>query len=85
MTQYDEDGNPVTNLGMIEIKVRRGAETIDTEVPEGSTVQALIEDGHLRGVTVASTRLNGSPADGSSPLQQGDTVEQVPKSGKQGY
>lgn len=85
MTRVDENGNPIPTPGMIEITVRRGAETVNTEVPDGSTVQFLIENGHLRGIQVASTRLNGAPVDGDPTLQKGDTVEQVPKSGRQGY
>lgn len=70
--------------GQIRVTIELGGEMITTEVPEGSTVQALIENGHLRGINAASTRLNGSPAAPSTPLRNGDSVSQVPKSGKQG-
>ncbi len=68
----------------ITVTIEMGSEIIRTTVDEGSTVQALIEDGHLRGIESASTRLNGAPAASSTPLQDGDSVSQVPKSGKQG-
>ncbi len=70
--------------GFIEITVERGGETIVTRVPEGSTVQALIEGNHLRGVEVANTRVNGAPAAAATSLRSGDSVAQVPKSGTQG-
>jgi len=71
-------------MTMIRISIERGGETVETNVPEGSSVSALIEDDHLRGVAVASTRVNGRPATGSTPLNDGDQVSQVPTSGKQG-
>lgn len=70
--------------GQIRVTIELGGEMITTEVPEGSTVQALIENGHLRGINAATTRLNGAPASVNSPLQDGDEVTQVPKSGRQG-
>jgi hypothetical protein len=84
MASYDDDGNKITKKGFIEILVQRGAEEIRTEVPEGSTISALIEDGHLRGVNVANTRLNNAPAGSGDTVYDGDTVTQVPRSGKQG-
>ncbi len=71
-------------MDQIKVTIERGGENVTTYVDEGSTVQALIEDGHLRGIESASTRLNGAPADPSTTLQEGDSVCQVPKSGKQG-
>lgn len=70
--------------GFIRINIERGGEYITTDVPEGSTVQALIDGDHLRGVQVSSTRVNGAPAENSTPLENGDSVSQIPKSGKQG-
>ena len=70
--------------GYIRVTIERGGEQTITDVPEGSTVGALIEQGHLRGVAVASTRVNGLPATGSTPISDGDTASEVPKSGKQG-
>ena len=70
--------------GMVNITVERGGEFLRTTVPEGSTIKALIEDGHLRGITVANTRVNGALANEDTPVQDGDTVSQIPKSGKQG-
>lgn len=69
---------------MVEITIERGGEYVRVEVPEGSTVSALIQDDHLRGINVSSTRVNGNLASPETPLQQGDQVAQVPKSGKQG-
>ena len=68
----------------ITVTIQMGGETITTSVPEGATVQALIEDGHLRGINAALTRVNGAPAAPDSPLCDGDQVSQVPKSGQQG-
>lgn len=68
----------------IKVTIEMGSEIITTSVDEGATVQALIEDGHLRGIEAASTRLNGAPASPGTPLQDGDSVSQVPKSGRQG-
>jgi hypothetical protein len=82
--EYDYEGNPVTSPGMIRIHIERGGESTTIEVPEDSSIQAVIEDGHLRGVDVANTRLNDAPASPSDGLQNGDTVTQIPKSGKQG-
>ena len=70
--------------GQIEITIERGGETITAFVPEGSTISALIREGHLRGIEVASTRINGAPAGVATTLREGDEVDQVPKSGKQG-
>jgi sulfur carrier protein ThiS len=70
--------------GMISVRIEKGGENVDTQVPEGSTIRALIEDNHLRGLEVVSTRVNGTPASDSTPLQEGDRISQVPKSGKQG-
>jgi molybdopterin converting factor small subunit len=70
--------------GYIEVTIERGGESVNTIVPEGSTLSALIQDGHLRGVDVATTRVNGAPADTKTPLRAGDSVAQVPKSGTQG-
>lgn len=75
--QYAEDGQ-------IEVTIERGGERVTAFVPEDSTVNALIEQGHLRGINVAGTRVNGGPADGDTRLQHGDQVTQVPKSGEQG-
>ncbi len=77
---YSED----VEDGMISVRIERGGEFVDTQVPEDSNVQALIEDGHLRGITTSSTRVNGEPATPNTPLQNGDQVSQIPKSGKQG-
>ncbi|KKN80409.1 hypothetical protein LCGC14_0330020 [marine sediment metagenome] len=77
---YDED----VLDGMINVRIGRGGEVVDTQVPENSTVQALIEDGHLRGIKACTTRVNGSPATPNTPLQNGDQVSQIPRSGKQG-
>jgi hypothetical protein len=71
-------------MAQIRIKIQMGGETIETNVDEGSTVQALIEGGHLRGIEVANTRLNGAPASSRDTLQDGDSVSQVAKSGQQG-
>ncbi len=68
----------------IRISIERGGEVVETNVPEGSSVSALIEDDHLRGIAVASTRVNGRPATASTQLNEGDAVSQVPTSGKQG-
>lgn len=70
--------------GYIRITIERGGEQVITDVPEGSTVGALIQSEHLRGVSVASTRVNGQPATASTPVCNGDTASEVPKSGKQG-
>lgn len=70
--------------GQIEVTIERGGEHVTAFVPEGSTVSALIEGGHLRGIGVASTRVNGAPADEDTRLGPGDEVNQVPKSGRQG-
>lgn len=70
--------------GMIIVKIERGGEVIETQVSEGSTVRALIEDDHLRGIETCSTRVNGTPASDTTPLKAGDQISQVPKSGKQG-
>ena len=77
---YSED----VEDGMISVRIERGGEYVDTQVPEDSNVQALIEDGHLRGITASSTQVNGEPATPNTPLQNGDQVSQIPKSGKQG-
>lgn len=69
---------------MINVTIERGGERLETQVPEGSTIQVLIDNGHLRGITAASPRLNGEAATSQTPLQNGDSVSQVPKSGKQG-
>lgn len=76
--------NEQTAPGMVEITVERGGEFIRAEVPEGSTIKALIEDGHLRGIDVANTRVNGALADENATVAEGDTVSQIPRSGKQG-
>jgi hypothetical protein len=68
----------------VDIIIVYGADEIRTEVPEGSSINALIEDGHLRGVNVSNTRLNNAPAKGNDVVKEGDTVRQVPKSGVQG-
>lgn len=68
----------------IKVTIEMGSEVITTNVDEGSTIQALIEDGHLRGIEAASTRLNGAPASPDTTLRDGDAVAQVPKSGRQG-
>lgn len=81
---YDDDGNRITRQGYIEIVIHRGGEQVRTEVREESTINALIEDGHLRGINVANTRLNNAPASGDDTIHAGDTVSQVPKSGSQG-
>ena len=70
--------------GMISVRIERGGEVVDTQVSENSTVRALIEGGHLRGITTSSTRVNGEPATPNTPLQNGDRVVEIPKSGKQG-
>ena len=72
------------STGTIRISIERGGELVETNVPEGSSVSALIEDDHLRGISVASTRVNGRPATATTPLNDGDSVSQVPTSGKQG-
>jgi molybdopterin converting factor small subunit len=74
----------MTDDGRIEIKIERGGESITTTIEAGATVQALISDGHLRGVEVVNTRVNGAPAEDDTVLQSGDTVSQIPLSGKQG-
>lgn len=68
----------------ITVNIERGGEYIQTTCNEGDTVQALIQDGHLRGIEVTSTRVNGAPAKPSTPLREGDTVTQIPRSGRQG-
>lgn len=75
----------VPNNSNIEITIERGGEYIKAFVPEGATVEALIQNGHLRGIQVANTRVNGAPAVNDTALQTGDTVSQVPKSGTQGH
>ena len=82
MSSYHrEDGIPD---GMMEVHIERGGEYLQAYVPEGATIKALITDGHLRGINVASTRVNGSPAEDETILENGDSVSQVPRSGKQG-
>lgn len=81
MSYYDDEKLPE---GMIEISIERGGENVRTVIPEGTVVRALIEDGHLRGVEVVNTRVNGAPAREDTRLQNGDTVSQIPKSGVQG-
>ncbi|KKL87893.1 hypothetical protein LCGC14_1930190 [marine sediment metagenome] len=76
------DENPASE--MIEITVERGGEFVRATVPVGSTIKALMEDGHLRGISVANTRVNGALAEEDTPIHSGDTVSQIPKSGKQG-
>ncbi len=68
----------------ITVNIECGGEFVQTICNEGDTVQALFENGHLRGAEVTSTRLNGSPARPTTPLRDGDTVVQVPKHGQQG-
>lgn len=72
------------NEDMVNITVERGGEFVRTTVPVGSTIKALIEDGHLRGIDVANTRVNGTLADENATIAEGDTVSQIPRSGKQG-
>ncbi len=82
MSQYsDSESCPD---GMIEITIERGGEFMRTFVKEGATVQALIEDGQLRGISTSNTRVNGAPSTEGTSLKSGDSVVQVPKSGKQG-
>jgi hypothetical protein len=69
---------------MVNITVERGGEFIRASVPTGCTIKALIEDGHLRGISVANTRVNGALANEDTTIHDGDTVSQIPKSGKQG-
>lgn len=71
-------------MAKILVTIERGGESTTTECDEGCNIQALIEDGHLRGVAVANTRVNGAPAEVNTPVRDGDTVSQVPKSGRQG-
>ncbi len=80
---YNDDGEKIANPGMMEIKIERGGENVNVEVPEGATIKALIEDGHLRGIGVVNTRLNGVPAQEDMSLHSGDIVAAVPKSGEQ--
>lgn len=84
MPAYDDDGNRIARPGYIDIIVQRGGDEVRTEVPEGSTINFLIQEGHLRGVAVANTRLNNAPANGDDTVLPGDTVVQIPRSGKQG-
>lgn len=78
---YEENEVPE---GFVEVRMERGGERLMLQVPEGATIKALIEDGHLRGINVASTRVNGAQAEDDTVLQGGDSVSQIPKSGTQG-
>lgn len=68
----------------IEITIEQGAGEKTVSYPPNTPVSTLIDDGHLRPESQASTRVNGAPAMPSTTLREGDVVEQVKRSGTQG-
>jgi hypothetical protein len=77
---FDSD----TEDGMIRVTVSHNGELVETQVQKDSTVQALFEGGHLRGITTttAAYRVNGKPASMDTPLSNGDRVNTVPTGGR---
>ncbi len=67
----------------VTITIERGGEMVRTTVPEGATVKALTEGGHLRGIDT-SVLVNGRPATENTPVRDRDEVTEVPKSGQLG-
>ena len=70
--------------GMIEVTVCSNGESVSTTVPDGATIQALFDNGHLRGIQTgaAAFRVNGQSANQETALRNGDRVNAVPTGGK---
>ncbi len=67
--------------GKMRIKIEINGESISTEVDKGATVQALFEEGHLRGVEVDAVRVNARSAVADEELEDGDVVQNAPTGG----
>jgi hypothetical protein len=67
----------------MKVSIEVNGEFITTEVPVDSTVRALFEDGHLRGIdTINAIRVNGHPATAATVVKEGDTVATAPVGGR---
>lgn len=69
-------------LEMMSVSIELNGEFLTTEVQINSTIEALVEGGHLRGISVNAIRVNGRPATNDTKLQDGDAVQAVPPGGK---
>ena len=77
-------GRDELQVGHMEITIFAGGEEIRTVVPQGSTIEAVFQGGHLRGVQAgaAAFRVNGGAANGNTILNPNDQVQAVPIGGK---
>ena len=68
--------------GQMQVTIEVNGEFVVTSVPIGATVQALFDEGHLRGIEVGSVRIGGKPVKPDTVVKEGETVQAVPSSGK---
>lgn len=68
--------------GQMKVSIEANGEFITTVVPQGSTVKALFDGGHLRGIDAQAVRVNGRPATQETPLTEGAAVQTAPTGGR---
>ena len=64
------------------VSIEINGEFMTTKVQRNSAVRALFDGGHLRGIDVSAIRVNGLPATPDQILEDEDTVQTVPTSGR---
>jgi sulfur carrier protein ThiS len=67
---------------MMKVSIEANGEFITAELPRNSTIRALFDGGHLRGIDVTAVRVNGRPATVDTPVEEGDRVQTAPVGGR---
>lgn len=70
------------DIQMMKVSIETNGEFITTEVPLDSTVKALFDGGHLRGIDAQAVRINGRPATQETVVKPKDTVQTAPTAGR---